>query len=151
MKELPIEKQVCSLEQAKELAELLGDDAPESYWFWKYGNYGNADDEWIVNDFYTDPFSVKGSLPTFCMKYSAYTGDELGALLPKCLNPKEAKRPCIVEKILSVGWSAKHSRHFALYEGTPYSIEGATEAQAKAALAIQGLKEGWIKKQNFHY
>jgi len=35
MKNLPIEKQVCTLEQAKKLAELLGDDAPGSLWSWQ--------------------------------------------------------------------------------------------------------------------
>lgn len=111
MKDYPIEKQVCSLEQAKELAELLGDDAPGSYFIWlkQYGHlryhiYREIDLDYV---------------DTYQPVLRAYTGDELGALLKRSANWKE------------------------------YS--GHSSAQKKATLAIEGLKDGWIKREDFRY
>jgi hypothetical protein len=82
MKKLPIEKQVCALEQAKKLAELLGDDAPESVWVWV--NH----DESLYNDPLAWSVYVRYEVEDndrcyFCIDdyIAAYTGDELVVLL----------------------------------------------------------------------
>jgi len=76
MKNLPIEKQVCSLEQAKKLAELLGDDAQESLWSWQcITDPVLKTKTWVLVLSKTLRGFMVVALP-------AYTGDELGVLLP---------------------------------------------------------------------
>lgn len=107
----PIEKQVCSLEQAKKLAELLGEDAPPSWWYWR-----------LCLSLAGDKFNLLGGGPpasgSQVESYPAYTGDELGALL--------------------LGAGAK-----------PGFIP--VRAHARAKEVIEGLREGWIKKEEFKY
>jgi hypothetical protein len=77
MNNLPLEKQVCTLEQSEELAKLLGKHAPESLWVWvkinAYGSWGIV----TYEEFITNPILHWNSN---CI--AAYTDDELGALLP---------------------------------------------------------------------
>lgn len=107
MNNYPIEKQVCSLEQAKELAELLEGDAPGSYFLW-------VEDDWRKN---VVPVIISGRTSTYQRFYPAYTGDELACCLYKHLSGRKM----------------------------PYS------AKQKADLAIQGLKESWIKPEEFKF
>lgn len=140
MNKLPLEKQVCTLEQSQKLAELLGGDAPESLWVWWYHdaeNFGLALKEKADREF-------TGTT------YPAYTGDELGVLLPK--------RIFRDDKIFFLESEYKHKNYTFFYRpipNTPYKPpamrDGETEAQAKATLAIQGLGEGLIKKEDFNY
>jgi len=136
----PIEKQVCTLEQAKELAGLLGDDAPRSLWIYSRGQGGmetpslelRENLEWDIN-------YIKSSYP-------AYTGDELGVLLPS-----DAADGAIMH-----AKSDTRKPFFSGYQDPEFYKMSVmkiadTEAQAKAALAIQGLKECWIKKEDFRY
>lgn len=109
MNNYPIEH-VCSLEQAKELAELLGEGAPESLRVWQVTADGN--------NVMTLDNIAREELVDMAL-WPAYTGDELGALLKNSAKWKE------------------------------YS--GHATAEEKAALAIEGLKEGWIKKEDFRY
>lgn len=125
MKNLPLEKQVCALDQAKKLAELLGDHAPESYWIWCGNRYQKG--VWLISyeDYkedivITDTIQNKKVHSWYTDEYwNAYTGDELGALFKNAAKWNEY--PC-------------------------YST-----AQEKATLAIEGLTEGWIKPEEFKY
>jgi len=135
MKSLTIEKQVCSLEQAKELAELLGDDAPGSLWMWcKYPSDG-----WMST--LTD--EAYGFLMGMNEGYYAYTGDELGVLLPY------ESHDFFIE--FSKDFEEYRASYLRLGDDIFQSERGLTEAQAKAALAIRGIKEGWIKKEDFKF
>jgi len=139
MSGLEIEKQVCTQPQAEELAGLLEDDAPESLWVW---SKIDANGKWgvvLAAHYVTNPIMHWSS---DC--YPAYTGDELGALLP-VVTPE--------------GWLT-HGKdygilpfHSCYYDPGYYErrFGGVTEAQARAALAIKGLQEGWIKKEEFSY
>ena len=107
---LPLEKQICTQEQAEKLAGLLGDDAPGSIWYWVFGKWGyESNPKWELS------LGKPENPLTKC--FPAYTGDELGVLL------------------------------------TPYFdvLEINADANVKASLAITGLTEGWIKKENFRY
>lgn len=115
---LPLEKQVCTLEQAKELAELLGEHAPGSLCVWVRNLNSNEFEAHWKRTVENDWIDLDGEFDN--KTYPAYTGDELGALfknvtatLPNC--------------------------HISL------------TARDKAALAIQGLREGWIKKEEFKF
>ena len=69
----PLKEQVCAKEQAKELTELLGENAPESLWVWDK----HPDTGWDL-ELSEDAYGVfLGMNPG----YHAYTGDELGALI----------------------------------------------------------------------
>jgi len=138
---LPIEKQVCTQPQAEELAGLLEDDAPESLW-----RYVEKERQ------YADPVY---KLQTDCwfseIYFYAYTGDELGEVLPSVIFWNHKKY------FLDVYPSDKRDEWNACYVcvndyGNVLDIQReSTQAQAKAALAIQGLKDGWIKKEDFVY
>lgn len=91
MNNLPIENQVCSLEQAKKLAELLGEHAPKSLWVWGYLLY---EDRWeLIRHEKLWRFGYERS-------FAAYSGDELNiflteenaewTLLPRDLSKKVA-------------------------------------------------------------
>lgn len=134
---LPIENQVCSLEQAKELAELLGEDAPKSVWVYvKEGKDG-----WNAQ-----PRQLRPILPKGWRQIAAYTGDELGSLLPDYIEAKEEK--WIRHQSFSGDNTIAYYGEYKVLFGSDYFKY---EAQAKAALAIKGLKEGWIKKGDFRY
>jgi len=134
-----IEKQVCSLEQAKELAELLGDDAPESLWcLKKISDPVLGTSIWVL-ELTADQKGVAPFIP-------AYTGDELGVFLGN-----------VVDYFLVIYCDVGHDHEFEarMYrhdqKGDAPSKRNAHEAHAKAALTIQGLREGWIKREDFRY
>ena len=113
MRRLPIEQQVCTLEQAKELAELLGEDhAPKSLWVWVKPRNGRnyrlmLSDDFDNNysDFYEDEY------------YRAYTGDELAAFLKgrtmwhPCWCPAATKARDLI-KALKEGRITKKEVHY---------------------------------------
>ena len=147
VKNYPLEKQVCTLEQAKELAGLLGDDAPESLWVW-----ANPKEQ------YMELFKPMNQTPHICQwmhiraateqwnVYPAYTGDELGVLLPnKILDPELGWCELRSE------WRYARNRYMLEYNKSPHGIIEDSEVEAKAALLIQGLKGGWIRKEEIHY
>lgn len=142
MDNLPIEKQVCSLEQAKELAELLGYDAPGSLWVSvEYEYRGEIKRQLIL----TSSLSEFGRLPENKVVgvLSVYTGDELGVLLPEIVDGYKLR---IIKDNdeFQCGYMLHSHRILALcYEQT--------EAEAKAALAIQGLRIDCLKKEDFRY
>jgi len=76
MDSLPIEKQVCTLDQAKKLADLLGDDAPGSLWVWWFDEVQQEFILMLYDDESECPLSLE-----FEQFYPAYTGDELSVLL----------------------------------------------------------------------
>ncbi len=138
--QLPLEDQLCTLEQSKELAELLGDDAPGSLWGWATRGYGDTKQPY---------FLVFGPYieDTQSEYYPAYTGDELGALLTS-----------VHDYFLAIYCDAgvNHECEARMYshdEGKRFSCfkRNKREARAKADLVIQGLREGWIKKEDFNY
>lgn len=124
MNNLPIEKRVCTLEQAQELAELLESDAPESLWVW-CESFNNTYRPYIKKS--TCEITMAAKLPDYEKirwlevrgSWNAYTGDELGVILGK-------------------------------FHNLPNYPVGLT-AQDKANIAILGLKDGWIKKEEFKY
>lgn len=78
---MELEKRVCTLEQAKKLDELLGDDAPESLWVWAKPTIFN---EWRL--------ILKANFSEWYEDFLfAYTGDELGVLLPAHLILKKTE------------------------------------------------------------
>jgi hypothetical protein len=140
---LPLERQVCTPGQAGKFLELLGCDAPGSLWCWKkISDPVLGTSKWIL-ELTVDQKGVAPFVP-------AYTGDELGVLLPK--------RVLIDGTSFFLESEYKHKGYAFFYRpipNIPYHPptmhEGETEAQAKAVLAIQGLREGSIRKENFHY
>jgi hypothetical protein len=82
MNNLPLEKQVCTLEQSRELAELLGENAPDSLWMWEVFT-------WLRRGKNKTEIKLQKSIDirsSDAKYYNAYTGDELGALLPYEVN-----------------------------------------------------------------
>lgn len=157
---LPIENWVCSLEQAKEFADLLGNDAPESLWVWvthRRGQYGELPFDKNKNQYFPvlreEVFDgdYGAEFDHSAPIYPAYTGDELGFLLPKCLNLPEAQLPHIRSQVLVGTLLLINNNWLFYYEGTHIKAKGINETQAKATLAIKGIKQGWIKKERFNY
>lgn len=138
----PIERQVCSLGQAKRLAELLGDDAPESLICWV--NWDGDDLQWeLASD--SESTEANISLP-------AYTGDELGALLPSVIEKDEIQYYIrFFRTLYDNKFKAGYLKTYSDWSGKLCGNRGETEAQAKAALAIQGLEKDWFKKEDFNY
>lgn len=144
MDNYPIENQVCTLEQTKELAELLGDNAPKSFWSWGIipkNPYGSSDPAVLIQT----KFAFDGE-----KLLAAYTGDELGALLPKKLRDNE----------LMIFWEEKSCNAcYGAYKDDQeepglyiaYCEVSKYEAQAKADLSIQLFKEEIITPEDFKY
>jgi len=140
MNEYSIEKQICTLDQAEKLKKYLGDDAPESLWCFVYGRWG-------VNETNPQWNTVLGKPQIPSTKfYYAYSGDELGALLPplagKIMNPLHTHKIAGAHGTLNF---------YCAWGRSKIGEYQKTEAQAKADLAIQGLKKGWIKPEDFSY
>ena len=150
MKEYPVENQVCSLEQAKKLSELLGDDTPESLWVycWRVDVGGGKDKLSLIlridyddDSFYRPPI------------YPAYTGDELGALLPGNIYDL-AGFLSITKSDHNPGFPIKHHAAYTRDDDCYmafYQKSAETEAQAKADLAIHLLKRKIIQPEEFKY
>jgi hypothetical protein len=82
MDNYPIEKQVCTLEQATQLAELLGEHAPESLWKWVSLRHPNG------LKYFKLTLTSGGRFPRqFYTRIPAYTGDESGVLLLNSMSP----------------------------------------------------------------
>lgn len=141
---------VCTLEQAKKLNEILDDHAPESYLAW---SYAGAEDGWIVESFQRAESAIRAKLGEDY--YRAYTGDELGALLPSRFihNQKTYSLVCAKEmagiKNDTYWWT--QYEHINDASDCLYCADSKYAAHAKADLAIQGLEEGWIKAEDFRY
>lgn len=116
MKKLPLERLVCAPGQAREFLELLGCDAPVSYFKWVCYNDETSrlmnPTEWREARLWRHIDIIK--------VFPAYTGDELGVLFKNVT---------------------------ATLPNYPVSLT----VRDKAALAIQGLREGWIKPEEFRY
>jgi len=86
VKALSIEKQVCALEQAKKLVGLLGEHAPKSLWVWSkidgYWAWSKIDEYGTWGIVLMDHYCKNPSMPWGSDFYPAYTGDEVGVLLP---------------------------------------------------------------------
>ena len=150
MSEYPLEKQVIPLEEAKKLVGFLGEHAPESLWVW-----ARNDDGWSVKPkSYRQPESLLGGYVKFI---NAYNGDELGALLPGTVTIADEMEICKSFELHAfkrnkLDWVYRYENcrcSTDLLNNFP--IKNMTSAQFKAALAIQGLTEGWIKKEEFKY
>jgi hypothetical protein len=156
---MDIKEQVCTLEQAEKLAELLGDDAPESLWVWAWSYELDSDGEDVGMILIArQVLSEKPKLHShrdYASKpiYPAYTGDELGVLLPPNIQNNEfnlkifKKDDCFI-----VGYENEGEYPYETPMMPSWAeVESNTEAQAKAGLAICGLESGYIKKENFKY
>ena len=145
MESYPIENQVCTLDQAKVLAELLGTHTPESLWIWIKTPIG-----WELH-------LRKNSLPVQYEDFNAYTGDELGVLLADQIEIHEVEEvrtfpSSQIYELRIEKFNNDFSASYACYSDEYfYQNESKHEAHAKADLAIQGLKEGWIKPEEFQY
>ena len=73
-----IENQVCTLEQAKKLKEILGDEAPESLWTWNVLRKDNR-------AFLDQTGKYQPGIKVYFSAYPAYTGDEIADILIKGL------------------------------------------------------------------
>ena len=155
MKNYPIENQVCTLEQAKRLKELLGDHAPGSLWWWRQ----SPTEGWKV---YFNTIVFPGEA------LRAYTGDELGALLPVCLNLLDGQKYIYdstkhaYDGSFLIGYKGEDNQlHDCEYnlcteEGLEtirlYLLRSKQyEAHAKADLAIKLLDQKIIKPEDFKY
>ena len=119
---MKMEDQVASKDLSRELFEL--NIKQDSLWFWSKNRLGRYK---LVRNNSIDVSTAK-------MKYSAYTVAELGELLPD--NSKSYRDP----------------KSDYLWQSTLFKEElpgwasaGATEANARAKLAIYLIKEGIIK------
>jgi len=129
MKTLPLEKQVCSLELAKELNKLLGDKAPESIWSWIEDQ---RDYKWgVFND---DQIRYEVKTKENFITYPAYTCAELGEMLDFFKEEKTDKH----------GFDEFRIDRFISEEETAIFMEE-NEANARAKMLIHLIKEGLIK------
>lgn len=125
----------CMVEQAKKLDKLLGDDAPKSLLVWCEA-YNDAGFVLKLRD--GTPFEF------YKNAYSAYTGDELGVLLPDYLF-LETNKTCL--RIFKFGKNFRCD-----YQGTnlnePFTSKFAFveryEAHAKAYLLIHLIEQKLI-------
>lgn len=118
---MEIEKQVCSLEQAKRLKEL--GVKQESLFYW-YENYDKPCDAYVVSR---------------TKEASAYTVAELGEMLPSGYDTMRISN--VVEFTQHYGWFGYdlEGEHF------PSETLYPTEAQARAAMLIHLLETKTIK------
>ena len=140
---LTVEETVCTLEQAKELARLLGEHAPESLWCWVWGKWGAFETNPTWGLTLGDPINPSTKF------YPAYTGDELGVLLPKFVTLETHE--CRFDLwAINDGFACCYDR---VEDDCPLTaiFDKPYEVRAKADLAIQGLTEGWIKPEEFNY
>jgi len=154
MDSYPIEKQVCTLEQAKKLAELLGENAPGSLWIWAI-----EVDIWGENPVYilNTESHIDDNPSNFPPEpmFKAYTAAELGALLPFYMDAeiKHGQFPIIVSYGIKIEhwndiWTAKYEER----EDVVFTeCDSATEAHAKADLLIKLLKDKIIKPEDVSY
>lgn len=142
---LSLEEQVCALEQAWELAELLGEHTPGSL-------YVHEVYTWVCYGKERTDAKIRKSneIRNPSAKYfPAYTGDELGVLLPsQVFNRQLMFFKC--EDYCSIGYRPINKKYTCAMSSNPYA-NADNEAQAKANLAIKGLREGWIKPEEFKY
>lgn len=132
----PIENQVCTLEQAKKLTDLLGEKAPGSLWVYvKEGKDG-----WNAQ-----PRLRRPVLPKWWKQIAAYTGDELGTLLPE-MRKESSLRIEKYEGQFEAGYYPAYSD----YDGGEAQANK-IEAHAKADLAIHLLDQKIIKPKEFNY
>lgn len=142
MKKLPIEKQVCSLEQAKKLREFLGDDAPNGLWTWGLCGYPTTEPVFKLL------MGVDIHIETSVEYYPAYTGDEFDLLLPDEI---EYSGHCLSFKI-----TKSNGFFWPKYSGElePFMFDelgDETPARAKAKLAILLLEKKIIKPGDFKF
>ena len=162
---LPVEETVCTLEQAEELADIFrkaGVEPPPSVWFWGKLKEKN---EWEVFLTKARTHPVYSKHFTWMEKYNAYTGDELWALFFGEISISASTfDPSLIGNYTDVTvylTAAKESDGQSVYgyaaESWDWSdkmwrqFKGKIAAQAKADLAIQGLREGWIKPEELNY
>jgi hypothetical protein len=141
----PIKKQVCTTEQAKELAELLGEHAPESLWVWAQECFSET---WEL--YFRKNCAISDGNPPIA---AAYTGDELGALLPSHIKNGEFQLKIIKEKDkFIVGYEDEGEYPYE----TPGmycwgEAKGEILAHVCADLAIMSIKNKNIKPEEFKY
>lgn len=136
---MELENQVCTLEQAKNLNKLLGDDAPASLWVWWFDE---DNQEFILLLTQNDPYLI-GQL-----WFPAYTGDELGILLPGYLI-LETNKTCL--RVLKFG-----NRFMCDYQSTnlnesftsKFAFMGNYESPVKADMLIYLLEQKLIDPDN---
>ena len=125
--------------QAKELAKLLGEQAPQSLWVWLQIY---RDKTWCIKlRNWFPPKTVPSS--TFIR---AYTGDELGSLLPKKFVTRKGNHYLYLDSSLDFTYFYK------TIGGVPIvRASDEHEAHTKAALVIQLLKQKIINPEDFKY
>lgn len=153
MNNYPIKNQVCTLEQARELYEIFkkaGIEPPGSLFSWTYWTLEPHGREWVVFPTEDALFDAEKDIISDDNVYPAYTGDELGAMLPTRLNYKMKSDEYSLDKNFSeAGIPEFHNGYLTIPNLRDFKSE--YEAHAKADLAIQVLREGWIKPENFKY
>lgn len=148
---LSIEKQICTYEQSKELAELLDEYAPESLWTWTWS--GTSFTPCLSNRI---PRRWRRRLFP-----PAYTGDELGVLLPSTITDEDLFFG-LIKVDCEIPYTAfyRHCTFMDLdYENAEYiewnkdniQMDAKYEAHAKANLAIYLLVKKIIKPEEFKY
>lgn len=138
----PLEKQVCTKEQAVQIAEIFkkaGIEPPGSLWVWiKYScsrvpilELMDIDRDWADGVEYY---------------HSAYTGDELGVLLP--VHPTIKGRDAYLNGMkLYSEWLFEYLNS----NNDKPLTQRSNKAIFLAALAIDGLTNDWIKPEDFKY
>ena len=132
---IPLEQQVCTLEQAKIFKDEFGLEL-DSYWRWCDWDC----DKW---ELVTAEDSTEGddSLP-------AYTCAELGEVLPHSIIYGGSGYVLYLQKT-QIQWSCYYAksinRNSYLFDQT---IEGEYAAETQADLLIDGLRKGYIKPED---
>lgn len=139
---MKIENQVCTLEQAKRLAELLGEGMPSPTWYWIF----DSSMKWQL--FPKDYCDLEAEGIDY---YPAYTVAELGLML--------------MEHDDDYAFSSFYDSHMGFYccdarkrdedhtdgfRPLENIVEADTEAQARAQLLIYLLEEGMYDAEICH-
>lgn len=144
---MKIEDQVCSLELAKKINELLGDKAPESYWCWVKDRDSKI---WYLclidtigqsGRFYNPKLNHYWSFD--CEHYPAYTVAELGEMLPDLaisLYDEEGYYYLQFSKIMTDCWDIDLIGDWS--ENLKYQARDKREANARAKMLIYLLENG---------
>lgn len=145
--EMPLAWQVCSREQGEELEKLGVKTRSQMVWVLK------NDMKWkiITYDEYFDSLQKLES-KFFSKLYSkvhqAYSGDELGVLLPFCIN---IGKKTLYHKIIKT----IDNQFVSIYSYSGFTISdfnlNPTEAIAKADTFIKIIREGYIKTEDVYY
>ena len=143
---IPLENQVCTLEQAKILKDEFGLDL-DSYFAWYLPKF-KQESKWHICSVENARYYISKYL--ISKYYPAPSCAELGVLLPGMI-PVEGDSVPVILTLYKCSLNGKFT--FEYYEDAKEaeclaSSKEGYEAQAKADLLIDGLRKGYIKPED---